>query len=165
MSALKDVCDLIQSEMGLADDQVFLWDQKIDVPADNRLYIAVGVASARPYANRRGYDPSGAGLDEQQSINVRALIDITVYGKTPDARDRKEEVLLALNSTQAQQLSQANAFRVGVLPVSFVNLSELDGPAIPYRFVISVALHYQVSKTKAVDYYDSFTTPTVITDP
>lgn len=165
MSALKDVCDLIQSEMGLADDQVFLWDQKIDVPADNRLYVAVGVASSKPYANRRSYDPSGPGLNEEQNINVRALLDITIYGKTPDARDRKEEVLLALNSTQAQQLSQANAFQVGRLPVGFVNVSEVDGAAIPYRFVISVALHYQVSKTKAVDYYDTFTTPTVITDP
>lgn len=165
MSALKELCRIIRTEMNLADDQVYLWDQKIDIPTDNRIYIPVGVASVKPYGNRRSYAVIGGDFSEKQTLWVMSTVDITILGKTADARDRKEEVLLALSSTYSQQRQVEFGFKIATLPTSFVNLSEIDGPAIPYRFTISVALHYKVSKSKPVEYYDSISTPEVTTDP
>lgn len=57
------------------------------------------------------------------------------------------------------------AFAVSSVPTSFLNISEIDGGAIPYRFNGSVVLNYKVSKTSDIDWYDDFSTPEVTTQP
>jgi hypothetical protein len=47
----------------------------------------------------------------------------------------------------------------------FVNLSMIDGDAIPYRFNISVNMQYFVRKVKAVAYFDDFADVEVTTEP
>lgn len=166
-SPLTLFCDLLQQEMGLAAGQVYLWDQKLNIPNDERLYIAVGVISAKPYANNRFLDVSGPGILEVLSTNMQATISIDVISRGPDARDRKEEVILALNSIRSIQYQEANGILIAPHTSSFVNLSEIDGAAIPYRFNLSLNLQYKISKTKAVPYYDQFQVPpqTILIDP
>ncbi len=74
-------------------------------------------------------------------------------------------MILALNSVYAEQQQELNSFRIFPLSQSFVNLSELEGAAIPYRFTISINMQYAVVKTKSVPYYDTFSAATVATDP
>ena len=62
-SPLTLVCDIIQRELTLDQSQVYLWDQKINIPKDERLYIAVGVMMVKPFGNTNFSDSSGAGLD------------------------------------------------------------------------------------------------------
>lgn len=157
-------CKIIKAELGLANEQVYLWDQKINIPTDFRMYVAIGVQNIKPFGNRRVYDPT-TGLEEAQSGNFQATLSIDVLSRGPEARDRKEELVLALRSTYAEQVMEANGFYIAGLTTAFVNLSQLDGAAIPYRFNLSVALQYTVSKSKAVDYYDDFTLDDVLIDP
>lgn len=164
MTPLERFCDIIRTEMDLEDDQVYLWDQKIKPLPDQRLYVTVGVASVKPFSNTRNLVPNGSVLNEVLSTNVKATLSIDITSRGPDARDRKEEVVLALNSIYSQQQQEAFGFYIAPISTSFTNLSVLDGAAIPYRFNISVALQYKVTKTKAVPFYDTFT-DTVTTDP
>lgn len=165
--AVKRVCDIIQQEMGLENDQVYLWDQKINVPNDLRLYVAVAVITAKPFANlnRTFQDEETGQYVEQQTVNMQATLQIDVHSRSPLARDRKEEILMALNSTLAQQYQEAEGFYIARIPTAFVNLSEIEGAAIPYRFNISVAIQYKVSKTKCLPFYDTFQDATLVTDP
>lgn len=165
LSVLQMFCDVLQTYLDLDDDQVYLWDQKINIPTDQRLYIAVAVLMVKPFGNTRLMVPSGGGLVEQNSGNFYAEVDVNILSRGPEARDRKEEVILALNSLYSQQQQQANGFLISTLSHSFLNLSEIDGAAIPYRFNIRVALQYQITKTQSADYYDTFLAPSVITDP
>ena len=130
-------CDVIQRKMNLGQGQVYLFDQKINIPTDSRLYVAVGVTSCKPFGNSNRLNASGF---EDQSANFYSTLDINILSRGPEARDRKEEVILALNSIYSQQQQEQNGFYIGKISTSFVNLSEIDGSAIPYRFVISVAL-------------------------
>lgn len=167
MTPLQLLCKIIQTELGLANGQVYLWDQKVDIPTDERLYITVGILTAKPYSNRMRYDPvagSPGSLNAVQCSNWNATVSVNIMSKSTQALDRKEEVLMALASTYSKQIQAANGIGIAVLPSSFVNLSEVDGAAIPYRFNFSVALQYEVTKTKAVDFYNTFT-DSVITDP
>lgn len=164
MSAIKLFCDVIQNGMELEDDQVYLWDQKIDIPNDHRLYIAVAVISCKPFANSRKIVDNGSQLQEQQSLNVQATLGIDIFSKGPEARDRKEEVILALKSTFSQQIQEKYGFYIATIPTAFVNLSEIDGAAIPYRFNISVAIQYTSIKTKTISFYDKFA-DTIVTEP
>ncbi len=151
-------CDVIQREMGLANGRVYLWDQKIPEPSDAGLFIAVSVLTCKPFSNTNKYDGSGSSLLSIQSINMYANMQIDIISRNAEARDRKEEVIMALNSDYAQSQQENNSFYIGKLPPGsqFVNLSNPDGGAIPYRYNIAVALQYFVRKTQAVPYYNDF---------
>jgi len=157
MTAIEHFCSIIKSEMNLEDDQIYLWDQKINLPADNRLYVAVSVTTCKPYSMVKKYEQVGSVLNEILYTNMLAVLGIDIMSRGPDARDRKEEVILALGSTYSTQVQELNAMRIGRISNSFANLSQLDGSAIPYRFNIGVNLQYKIEKTKAVDFYDTFT--------
>ncbi len=149
-------CDILQQELDLDDGRVYLWDQKINQPKDQDLYIAVGIVTCKPFSNSNKYVQNDFGLLEVQSMNMKAMLSVDIISRGPDARDRKEEVLMALRSTYAQQQMELNNFFAAPLTTSFVNLSEVDGAAIPYRFNVSCSLQYLVTKSKSVNYYDSF---------
>lgn len=160
-------CEIIQREMGLASGRVYLWDQKINQPTDNGLYVAVSVPSCKPFGNINRIGSDVSGMSSAQFVNMLATLNIDIISRGPAARDRKEEVILALGSTYAQQQQEACAFLIGKLPPSsgFVNLSPVDASAIPYRYRISVNIQYAYSKATAVDYFDDFEFPDVVIDP
>lgn len=166
-TALGLFCEVIQREMGLADGRVYLWDQKINTPTDNGLFVAVSVPICKPFANTNQYDGSGSGLDSIQSLNMYAICDLDIISRGPAARDRKELVIMALKSTYSEAQQERNSFYIGKLPAGaqFVNLSQIDGAAIPYRYRISIALQYFVKKTQAVEYFTEFDEVSVTTDP
>lgn len=161
MTALELVCDIIQTGMNLPAGNTYLWDQKINIPINSELYIAVGVNYCKPFGNKPRYEPSDYGMTATQSVNMLANLSIDILSRGPAARDQKELVLLALSSPYAQQQMELNSFFIAPLSTGFVNLSQIDGAAIPYRFNISANLQYFVSITTPVSYYDTFAQPTV----
>jgi hypothetical protein len=158
---LQLVCDIIQTSMGLSAGQVYIYNNKINIPVDSALYVAVGVIASRPFGNRPRFDGSGSGLDAIQSVNVLDTISIDILSRSQEALNRKEHVLMALTSPYAQQQMAFNSFFVAPLPQGFVNLSAVDGAAIPYRFNISCNLQYFSTLTTPTDYFDTFSQPVV----
>lgn len=157
-------CEVIQQEMGLANGRVYLWDQKIMQPTDSGLYIAVSVLRPKPFANTNKFNADGTST---QSVNMYADLQVDIISRGPEARDRKEELILALNSNYAQSQQEINSFYIGKLPpgAQFLNLSNIDGAAIPYRYAIGVSIQYFVTKVKAVPYFDTFVTPVPEIEP
>lgn len=159
------LCDIIQSQLNLPPGRVYLWDQKILQPTDIGLYVAVSIQSCKPFGQSKQYDGNGNSI---QSVNMYMATQIDIISRGPDARDRKEEIIMAVNSDYSALQQSANSFYIAPLPVGqqFVNLSQQDGAAIPYRFNITIAMQYQSTKTTAIPYFDTFTNPpTVITQP
>lgn len=159
-------CEIIQKEMELANGRVYLWNQKLMQPKDSDLYIAVSVLNCKPFGNTNRPDSSGVGVNSVQSVNMQATIAIDIISRSLQAQRRKEEVLMALASTYSQQQQERNSFYIGQLPpaAQFVNLAEVDGAAIPYRYNISINIQYFATKTKAVDYFDDFSDVEVETE-
>lgn len=155
-SPIELVCDILQSELSLPEGHVYLWNQKIAPRTHSGLYIAVGVLSSNPFANNRAIEGEGAGLRSVQSVNIQDILSIDIMSRGPDARDRKEEILMAFNSAYAEQQQASNSFYIASISSRFINLSEIDGAAIPYRFNISIAIQYSITKIKAIPYYDTF---------
>lgn len=161
-NALELFCDVIQTSMGLANGRVYLWDQKINAPTDNDVFVVVGVVSAKPFGNTNSFDPV---LGSIQSVNMQAMLSVDIISRGPAARDRKEEIILALNSTYSEQQQELNSFRIFPISSGFVNLSQEDGAAIPYRFNISCHVQYYVTKTTTIAYFDDFSPVGVTTEP
>lgn len=162
---LELICDIIRTEMGLANDRVWEWDQKINEPEDQSLFIVVSELTCKPFSNKNTINEYGESV---QSTNFLTTLSIDIKSRGTSARVRKEEVVMALNSNYAESQMELNNFRIYNIPASFINFSGLDGAAIPYVFNISANLVYSVVKTQAVPYYDDFSEsvpPEVITDP
>jgi hypothetical protein len=159
-------CDIIQNQLGLANGRVYLWDQKIMQPTDFDLYVAISVVSCKPFGNVNNYRDNGSGgLNSEQFVAMQALLDVDIISRGPAARDRKEEVILDLNSTYSQQQQESCSFYIAPLPMNFINLSQIDGAAIPYRYTIAVQLQYAFSKTQPISSFGTFTGPTIYTNP
>lgn len=156
------VCEIIQNQMNLANGRVYLWDQKIMQPSDSGLYIAVREAYCKPFANVNDFDGSAANQD--QFISMWGMIDFDLISRDSSARDRKAELLIALNSQYSRQQQDANSFSMATIPLNgrFINLSILDGAAIPYRFRISLAMQYFAAITTPISYFNDFTDEVVI---
>lgn len=164
-TALLLFCDILQNQLGLDDNHIYVWDQKINQPIDSGLYIAVSVQSCKPFGNNISFDGTGSGLVANQSVNMWAHIDVDIISRGPAARDQKEFVVMALNSLYSEQQQEANSFHISRLSTAFINLSNIDGAAIPYRFKISWGMQYTVTNNQSVPYFDSFETPSVATNP
>lgn len=157
------LCQIIQRELGLREGHVYLWDQKINEPKGPGLFVAISALSPKCYSNVNRFNPANNAQEQQSSWAT--VCDIDIISKGPEARDRKEEVVMALNSQYAVQLQELNSFSLATIPTAIRNLSSVDGAAIPYRFNFSVNLLYTVTKQQPAEYFDTFDAPELLVDP
>lgn len=166
--------DIIQTELNLPDDYgttdrgdlipcVTIYAQNIKLFNTDRIQITIKTLTARDYSNRIEYienpkpeapDGSDAFL-EVQDINQGRMMQIDVYSRNNEARQRFWEVSAALKSTYAAQMQDLYSFKIGTI-TNDINLSGLDGGSDINRYTLTfeVLVHYQ--KSKAIDYYDKF---------
>lgn len=163
-TALELVCDVIQTSMGLANDQVYLYNQKYNIPPDSRLYVAVGVNYCKPFGNRPKYVGGSSTLAATQSVNMLANLSIHIFSRSTAALNLKEQVLLALSSPYAESQMELNSFFIAPLTTGFTNIGVVDGAAIPYHFYLSANLQYFSTLTTNPSYFGSFQSVDVITD-
>lgn len=157
----KIVCDILQAEMDLDDAHCLLGDQKWDIPADKKLFVAVydqnvGVFGA---ANFLDADPASATVNSEIQQSV-ALHDVRVELMSFDseARVRKEEAGLALASIFAQQQAERYGLQIGRAAAA-VDASETEVTARLLKYVVHVnitTLHQKVKAPPAPGFYDKF---------
>lgn len=148
---------VIGSEMDLKPEQTVVYNQRWKIPPDSRLYVTAKFLSGRPYAVRRGYDPSVKGeLSQKQSLNQQTMFTFNVMSNGTEALVRKEEVIMALSSDAAERAAERYSFSIGRIPASFVDLSTEEGAAILYRYAITIPVLNAVAKTSKVPFFDTF---------
>ena len=157
--------NLIKDEMRLDDGQVMIYDERFPIPKDKRLYITIGMMDVAPYANntRTLTDDSG-NLIELQSLNQTETISINAYSASDEARERKHEIIMALNSTRAQQVCEQHSMHIGRLPTTFNDATYLETTAMLSRFAITIRVHRLYTKEKPIEYYDEFS-KSLLTNP
>lgn len=158
------VCDIIATEMNLGADQVWQYNAKVNIPIDSALYVVVGQLSCKPFSNNKTYAVVDGVYSQIQSTNFQTQLSIDIMSRGSIARDQKELVILALGSTYAESQMELNSFQIALQPTSMVNLSEVDGAAIPYRFNIAANIQYFVKTITPVPYFSSFSDVAILPD-
>lgn len=136
-----------------------------DLPAPSNTSPFNTYSSFSPTANWLSYQQTTDGVySNVQIVNMQAILDIDILSRGPAARDQKELIPMALQSTYSEQQQEANSFYIAKLPWGgqFVNLSNLDGSAIPYRYKISYAIQYFIKNVVPVPYFTQFAIPTLL---
>lgn len=154
--------DIIRKEMNL--DQQHIWIQaqnrKIPPQSDN-LYCVVGCVDFTPISSKSIFKPflnddNEEVQGEEQTVYGRAVVQIDLLSRSNEARIRRAEVLMALNSYYSKNLQCEKHFRIFELPQTFINTSDLEGGSDINRFTVRIPAMISESRIKATDYYDTF---------
>lgn len=135
---------------------VVIANQNIKLFNTDKLQITVKTIGCQDYANRNETKTDGSGnFIEYQYLNQQRQMQIDVYSRNNEARQRFWEVITALKSVYSEQQQDLYNFKIGTITNSR-NLSGLDGGSDINRYAITfnVLVHY--SKQKIINYYDTF---------
>lgn len=170
--------DLIKKELDLPDNYgednngneipcVTIKSQNIKLFTTPNLQIAISTLQNRVFSNRKEYreeteiDPETeetiTHYFEDKYLNENRTIQIDIYSRNNEARQRYPEVQACLNSTYAEQLQDKYQFKIGIISDA-VNLSGLDGGSDINRYTIRFQCLTWQKYTKEVDYYQTFRT-------
>lgn len=156
------IVDILQNQMALNSEQVWIEDQNRLIPPDKRLYIIVGMSDSQVYSNVNTPVSTYDGMEEDIKVVYKANIQIDILSRDITALLRRFEVLTALNSVYSVQKQEENAFSIFRLPTSFVNSSAAEGGSNINRFSIIISCHAWYSKEKVLqspnDYFNDFNT-------
>ena len=174
----KIFCDLIQKSLNLPDNYgtdangniipcVTIKAQNIKLFNTPHIQITVSTASNNVFSNRKEYFEETVTDPETQTetttyyeklmLNEQRVMQIDVYSRNNEARERFWEIQAALTSNLAEQYADKYQFRIAKISNSF-NLSGLDGGSDINRFTIRFNCLTWQEKINAVDYYNSFRT-------
>ena len=121
----KILIDILKHELNLPDNygktpkgdiipSIIIFGQNAKLFNTSKLQITVQTVSSRFYSNRTTYEEDEKGnFCEVQDVNESRMIQVDVYSKNNEARERFQEVGMALNSTYAQQQMDLFNFKIG----------------------------------------------------
>ena len=158
MLAVQWVCDIIQTVMGLTDDQIWIYNQKKPIPNSAGLFVVVGIVDAKPYAvNVRNLGVS----KEVRSVHMRETIGIDLFSSDLSAATQVAQLVGSLNSTYSAQVQEQYGFKIASVPQAVNNTSELEGSAMLTRFTVTTVLltAYEYDTTP-IEYYNTFSLKT-----
>lgn len=154
---IKDICDILKTQLNLSQEQIWIYNQKRDIPNDFGIYFVVMYEGQRIIANIRKEFVTEAGLQEYQSVHNLAHFRVDVFSRSSNARDMRDQAIMALNSTYSQQVQEAKSFQIARNSFQVTNTSEVEGVAELNRYSISFNVTYMSETTKSIAYYDTFT--------
>jgi len=161
------IVNILNQEMSMPANDVWIRDQNRLVPTDGGLYIVVGMTGAFPTGNStRMQSETVNAVTTQHQINevqMQENIQIDIFSSSNAALMRAWEVIAAMQSFYAQQQQELNNFKIFRIPRSFIDTSSAEGGTILNRYTIVVPCLTWYRKDTLLDsplgdYYDDFTT-------
>lgn len=154
---IKLICQVLQRQLDLTDKQIWIYNQKRDIPNDYGVYYVVSYLGQKIIGNIRKEIATQQGLMEYQSVHSLAMYQLDVLSRGSKAREMRDKAIMALNSTYSQQVQEANGFQIARNSFQVTNTSEVEGTAELNRYSVSFNVTYMTETTKSIDYYDTFT--------
>jgi hypothetical protein len=165
LEPIKVVLGILQSELGLDQNHIYLANQDHIMPKDGMSVMLEYLGPDEPIASKSYFDDA-LNTEVQQTV-VRHMIQISIMSLAPDnsARIRKEEIALALQSFYSQRQQDANQIGIAWLTDAPVDGSYQDGTTMLHRFITSCFVQALHQKIKASGYFDNFPLQLVVDAP
>lgn len=148
--------DIVKNYMSLPNNQVWQFNQEIDMANNRNLFVVIHYLSSIPLSSSSSFEVVDTVGRETISSMSKEIYSIEIGSFDRSAISRKEEILQALKGGYSQNQQAEYGFRIFPLPVTFNNVSRKVGPNMLNRFMIDVALMVTRSTTKNIDYYTDF---------
>ena len=149
------IVDIIRKEMNLNQQNIWIHSQNRKIPPQSQeLYVTVGCVDFLPISSKSRFNPDND--TEIQTVYGRASVQIDILSRSREARIRRAELLMALNSYYSKEIQDKHQFRIFELPQRFINTSSLEGGSEINRFSLVIRAMISEDKVKTTSYYDTF---------
>lgn len=149
------IVDIIRNEMSLNQQNIWIHSQNRKIPPQSQeLYVTVGCVDFLPISSKSRFNPDND--TEIQTVYGRASVQIDILSRSREARIRRAELLMALNSYYSKEIQDKFQFRIFELPQRFINTSSLEGGSEINRFSLVIRAMISEDKVKTTSYYDTF---------
>lgn len=156
MDLLKTVCNIVKKGMNLSDDQIWIYNQKIDIPNDNRLYVVVSLKNESIFGNNIQYQDANNGLEEVIWTNLVSDVSIELFSYNTQALNRRYDILTSMRSTYSLQQQELYNMNISRQPTVFLDSSFASPTARLYSFYSEFRITHIEKNTRSVEYYDDF---------
>ena len=157
------IVDIIRNEMNLNQQNIWIHSQNRKIPPQSQeLYVTVGCVDFLPISSKSRFkfveatQTTQAYGEETQTVYGRASVQIDILSRSREARIRRAELLMALNSYYSKEVQDKYQFRIFELPSRFINTSSLEGGSEINRFSLVIRAMISEDKVKTTSYYDTF---------
>jgi hypothetical protein len=163
-SFIQSICYILATFMEIDSSRVYIYNQDFKIPPIEGLFIVLEEKGSRPFSNTNRFTAAEEedSAKENLSLLTSKTFTIHIFSKNEEARLRHEEVIMALNSTLAQEQQEIFQYQLGFIPRSFLNLSELEGAGMLTRFSADIGVNVWRAKDRSVNYFDTFSEEIVI---
>lgn len=153
------ICDIIKDGMSLDESQIWVYNQRREIPQDKKLYVVVSLMSSAPYGNtnKASTDPLVPDLPETITQYVKESITVNLFSYTTEALERYPEVLGSMMSTYSQRIQEAQALKIYPIPSNVNDVSQVEGPSLLNRMSITLQVLRKYDMILNADYYDRIT--------
>ena len=155
MDVLKTVCDILKVGMGLENDQIWIYNQKVDIPNDKRVYVVVSLKSETVIGENIEVKPENK-MDEVVWSNIVSDVGIELFSYNVNALNRRYEVLSSMRSTYSVQKQEELNCNIGRRPIAFFDSSFMAPSAKLYSFYFMYKITHVENSAKQIDYFDNF---------
>lgn len=155
----KIIVNILTNELGLKPENIWIYAQNRKLPTDGKeLYCTVGCTRSKIISSKSIFDPENQ--TERMEVIERCSVQIDLMSIAPnnEARDRRQEVVMALNSFYAQNLMEQYQVRIFEIPQSLEYTGTTYGGSEVNRYSCVCRCFVKTIKTKASDYYTYFRT-------
>lgn len=161
MDLLKTVCDIIKVGMNLDQDQIWIYNQKVDIPNDKRVYVVVSLKKEEVFGNNI-HTTDNEGMDEVIWSNIISDVGIEMFSYNTNALNRRYEVLSSMRSVYSVQKQEEYNFSIGRKPTVFLDSSFMSPTARLYSFYYEYRITHVEHSSRPVEYFDTFSKETKI---
>lgn len=156
MDILKAVCDIIQKGMNLSDDQIWIYNQKIDIPNDKRIYVVVSLKGENVIGNNIQEENEENKLNEIVWSNIITDVGIEMFSYNVNALNRRYEILSSMRSTYSVQKQEELNFNISRRPVAFFDSSFFAPSSRLYSYYFMYRVTHIEKFEKEIDFYNNF---------
>jgi len=133
---------------------ITIYNQEFTIPNTKGLFVTVEFLNDTPISNNNQLVTSDSGIvQEIQYSTVRETLMIDIFSRNNTSRQRKNEIVGALNSLFCKQIQDKYAFKIFPITSNFINASRAEGATMLNRY--SITLYVQRFYTKTIDYNET----------
>lgn len=154
-STLDVIQQILVNQMNIPATRVFAYNSNVDLPKDTELFIPLFYTERKPISNNTKYVSTSNKVEEHQNINMVEDVIISLMSVDTSARDRVQEVFMALKSYYSQNLQAKNKLHISTIGEAY-DKSFLEESSMLNRFDIKIRIFRSYEKINIVDYYDKF---------
>ena len=155
----KIIVNILTHELGLKPENIWIYAQNRKLPTDGKeLYCTLGCTRSKIISSKSIFVPDDQ--TEKMEVIERCSVQIDLMSIAPnnEARDRRQEVIMALNSFYAQNLMEQYQVRIFEIPQSLEYSGTTYGGSEVNRYSCVCRCLVKTIKTQASDYYQYFRT-------